>query len=97
METAVLFAVIVAVVVVTSVVKLPWFSQKTKVAVATVASVIASGVYVWFTGDFDVADFGATALTVFGGSQLIYQFILNNTELDDKLEHVGVKTTYDAS
>lgn len=97
METAILFAVIVAVVLVTSVIKMPWFSEKTKVLVATVASVVASGVYVWFTGDFDVTDFGATALTVFGGSQLFYQFILDNTEFDDKLEHVGVKTDFDAS
>jgi hypothetical protein len=91
--TLLLFVVIVIVVLTTSLLKLPWFSEQAKVLIATVVSVVGAGVHVWFTGDFDVADLTGTALQVFGGSQLIYKFLIEGTSsgktLDDKLEHVG--------
>jgi hypothetical protein len=95
--TLLLFIVIVAVVLLTSLFKLPLFSHKVKVAIATAVSVLGAAVHVWVTGEPDTTDFIATALQVFGGSQLIYNFILDNTKLDDALEHVGVKTDYDES
>lgn len=95
--TLLLFIVIVAVVLLTSLFKLPLFSKKVKVTIATAVSVVGAAAHVWITGEPDTTDFIATALQVFGGSQLIYNFILENSKFDDKLQHVGVKPDYDES
>ena len=89
MEAVLLVVVAVLVVLATSLIKTPWLNKKTKVLVATVVSILGAGVHVFLTGDFEAGDFTATALQVFAGSQLIYQFILDNTPLDDRLESVG--------
>lgn len=95
--TLLLFIVIVVVVLATSLIKLPLFSTKAKVTIATVVSVVGAAVHTWLTGDIDTTDLVTTALQVFGGSQLIYKFILEQSKFDDKLEGVGVKKTYDES
>lgn len=93
--TLLLFLVAVAVVLVTSLIKMPWFSEKVKVAIATVTSVVGAAAHVWLTGDFEAVDLINTALQVFGSSQLLYTFILHNAKLDNKLERIGVRKTYD--
>jgi hypothetical protein len=93
--TLLLFLIAVVVVLATSLLKLPWFGEKVKVAIATVISVVGAAVHVWLTGDFEAFDLVATSLQVYGGSQLIYLFIMNDTKFDDKLERVGVSPSYD--
>lgn len=96
MENLILLGVVVAVVLLTSLFKLPLFSAKAKLTIATVVSVIGAGVHVWLTGGLESTDIVQSALQVFGGSQLIYRFILDKSGFDAKLESVGVKKSYDA-
>jgi hypothetical protein len=93
--TLLLFLIAVLVVLVTSLIKLPWFTERTKVTVATVTSVIGAAVHVWLTGDFEALELVPTALQVLGGSQLLYHFIMKGTSLDKALESVGVDENYD--
>jgi len=93
--TLLLFLVAVAVVFVTSLLKMPWFGENVKVVIATVTSIVGAAAHTWFTGDFEAMDVTAAALQIFGGSQLLYQFILDNSKLDDALERFGVRKTYD--
>lgn len=88
-STIVLFVIAIAVVLSTSLLKMPWFTTKQKSAIAGVMSVIAAAVHTWVTGDFDTTDLMSMTLQVYGGSQLIYQFILDKTGIDDKLELLG--------
>jgi len=81
-----------------SLVKMPWFSKKVKVMLATIVSVVAATVYTYTTGDFQgFADIQLLEVTaqVFGLSQAVYFFILDGTKVDEVLENVGVKTEYD--
>lgn len=93
--TILLFLIAVVVVLVTSLLKLPWMPDKAKVALATATSVIGAAVQVWFTGDFDATELIPTSLQVLGASQLLYKFLLDNSRLDDALERVGVKKNFD--
>lgn len=93
--TLLLILVAAAVVLVTSLIKMPWFGDDVKVLIATITSVVGAAIHTWLTGDFETLDLMAASLQVFGGSQLLYQFILDNSKLDDALERVGVRNTYD--
>ena len=79
----------VVVVLAVSLIKMPWFSEKVRVAIAVGVSVVAAGVSIFLTGDFQADTVAAGALQVFALSQLIYRFILEKTGLDDKLEFLG--------
>lgn len=77
-----------------SLIKNSEWDHKYKATVATVLSVIA-GVAAAFVG-VPVAELGTIAsnlpqfiLSIYGTSQLLYQFILRGTTLDDKLAEVG--------
>jgi len=78
-----------------SLIKMPWFGEKTRVAIAAGTSVVAAGASLFLTGDFDADNVAAGALQVFALSQLIYQFILDKTGLDDKLERLGADSRSD--
>jgi hypothetical protein len=83
-----IFAAVVAVVVSTSLIKLPWWSEKAKVVAASVVSVVAASAQAMLSGGFDPSDIVNSSLQVFGGSQILYRLIMDRTELDDKLEAV---------
>lgn len=93
--TVLLFLIAVGVVLVTSLLKFPWLSDKAKVALATATSILGAAAHVWFTGDFEAMELIPTSLQVLGASQLLYKFLLDHSKLDDALERVGVKKNYD--
>lgn len=95
MEPFVFVGIVVAVVLASSLLKFPWFSHKTRVTVATVIAVLGAAGHLLLTGDFESTDLLATSLQVFGASQILYQFILDGSSVDNVLENVGVKTNYD--
>ena len=89
---------IVLIVLATSLFKNVDMSDKVKNAIATVLSVIGAVVMQLTTGAFDfsnyeVVDVFGTVLTVYGGAQLLYNFILKGTQFDAKLEDVKVLPT----
>ena len=89
------FVTIVAVVLATSLFKNVDMSYKAKNLVATVLSVVGAVVMQLTTGGFDFSKYEAvdvfgTVLTVYGGAQLLYNFILKGTQLDAKLEDTSV-------
>ena len=85
------FGVVVAVVLATSLIKNVTMSTRAKNAIAAVLSVVA-GVFVDLTthgfdfGSYAAADILGTVLVIYGASQAIYQFILKGSPLDAKLE-----------
>jgi hypothetical protein len=88
------FGVIVAIVLVTSLFKNVTMSTMAKNAIAAVLSVVAGVVFDLSTHGFDfgtyaAADIMGTVLVIYGGAQAFYQFILKGTALDAKLEDVG--------
>ena len=89
------FVTIVLVVLATSLFKNVDMGAKTKNLIATVLSVIGAVVMQLTTGGFDFSQYEAvdvfgTVLTVYGGAQLLYNFILKGTQVDAKLEDVHV-------
>lgn len=95
MTGIVVFAIIIAVVLATSLIKAGYMSTKVKTAIATVLSVLGAAVVELTTHGFDfgsyvVGDWFGTVLTVYGGAQLIYNFILKGTAVEAKLEDVEV-------
>ena len=89
------FVTIVLVVLATSLFKNVDMGDKTKNLIATVLSVIGAVVMQLTTGGFDFSQYEAvdvfgTVLTVYGGAQLLYNFILKGTQVDAKLEDVHV-------
>lgn len=93
--TILLFLIAVAVVVITSLLKMPWLSEKAKVAIATITSIVGAAVHTWFTGDFEAMELIPTALQILGGSQLLYKFLLDHSKVDAALERFGTKKNYD--
>lgn len=91
----IVFAVAILVVLATSLIKNVNMSDKAKNLIATVLSVIGGSLTVvgtngWdFTG-FDGGDVLGTVLIVYGAAQAIYQFILKNTSVEEKLEEISV-------
>lgn len=90
----VIFASIVAVVVLTSLFKNVDMSAKVKNSIAVIISVVA-GVLTDLAGrNFDFGSYAAadilgTALIIYGASQLVYTFIMKGTAADAALESVG--------
>ena len=92
-----LLVIAVVVVGLTSLIKMPWFSHKLRTLVATVVSVAGAGVHLWLTGDFETMDMMASVLQVYGASQLLYQFMLDGTKVDDVMERTGLRKNYEES
>lgn len=92
------FVTIVLVVLATSLFKNVDMSDKAKNLIATVLSVVGAVVMQLTTGGFDFSQYEAvdvfgTVLTVYGGAQLLYNFILKGTQFDAKLEETKVIPT----
>lgn len=90
----IVFGVVIAVVLFTSLIKNVTMSTKVKNAIAAVLSVV-TGVVIDLSGrGFDFGSYGAadvlgTVLVIYGGSQAIYNFLLSGTTLDAKLEQIN--------
>jgi hypothetical protein len=81
------FVTIVLVVLATSLFKNVNMSDKAKNLIATVLSVVGAVVMQLTTGGFDFSQYEAvdvfgTVLTVYGGAQLLYNFILKGTQVE---------------
>jgi hypothetical protein len=84
------------VVLTTSLLKMSEMAKRTKTAIATFVSIVASGLVVWMSGDVDASDLMPTVLQIFGGSQIVYRFVLDGTSVDERLEAVGSHADDDA-
>jgi len=98
MLTGLIIASVVLVVLLTSLIKNVNWSFKGKAAVATVLSVLAAILALFMTGGW--AAFTSVALfqtftAVYGSSQLIYQFIMKGTVVEEKLSLSGNKPKVD--
>jgi uncharacterized membrane protein len=89
MTLAILIIVFVIVVnILTSLIKNIQWNWKYKAATATILSVLAAVLALFMTGGiaaFTVPALFQTFTTVFASSQLIYQFIMKGTVVEDKL------------
>jgi len=88
---AIILGLILAVVLFTSLFKTVNMSAKTKNLIATILSVVGGVVADLAAKGFDVSqyvgvDILTAALVIYGGSQLIYNFIMKGTSVDAKLE-----------
>lgn len=95
MESLLIVAIAAVAVFASSLAKMPWFSKRVKVLIATLVSVVGAAVYTFMTGDFETLDLIETSTQVFGLQQLLYLFIIDGSKLDGVLSHVGVKTKFD--
>ena len=92
MVTGIIMLVIVlAVVLFTSLFKNVNMSAKTKNLIATVLSVVGGVAADLAAKDFDVSQYATVdiltaALVIYGGSQLIYTFLMKGSSVDAKLE-----------
>jgi len=83
----------IAVVLLTSLIKNVGWNSKAKNAVATVLSVAGAGIFVLLSPDRslnDSGDFFALATSAYGSSQLLYNFILRGTTVEEKLAETKV-------
>lgn len=93
---AVLFGLAMVTVLLTSLFKNVEFSSNIKNLIAVVVSTVGSAVTLWATkgGDFHGANLLELAISAYGGSQLIYNFIINSNsvgkKVDDALQSVPV-------
>ena len=92
---AIVLAVVVAIVFATSLIKNVGMSDKIKNLIAVVLSTIAGvlidlNAHAFDFSQYAAADIVGTVLTIYGGSQIIYQFILKGTALEAKLEEVAL-------
>ena len=94
----VVLVIVIAVVLFTSLFKTVNMGVKTRTLIATILSVIGGAVADLASKGFDVSQYAsldilATALAIYGGSQLIYNFIMRGTDagssLDAKLTSIG--------
>jgi len=83
-----IFGLSVAVVLLTSVFKTINLSTKVKALISVVLSVAAAAVTVWVAqgGDFSTVNIVEAVGLIYATSQLIYNFILKGTSLDQTLE-----------
>lgn len=98
MLTGLIVASVVLVVLLTSLIKNVEWNFKGKAAVATVLSVLTAVLALFMTGG--LAAFTAVALfqtftTVYASSQLVYQFIMKGTVVEEKLALSGNKPKVD--
>jgi len=94
MLTALVIGFVIVVNLLTSLIKNVEWSFRGKAAVATVLSVLAAVLALFMTGG--VAAFTTVALfqtftTVYASSQLVYQFIMKGTVVEEKLALSGNK------
>jgi hypothetical protein len=92
---ALVFGGALLVVLLTSLLKNPWFSEKTKVAIATVLSVLVAGVAAWFGlgGAVNPANVFVLITSIYGTSNLVYKWILEGGRVDKALENTVVVPT----
>jgi hypothetical protein len=83
----VIFGVAVAVVLLTSLLKTINLSARVKSLISVVLSVVGGAVTVWVTsgGDFTTTNVVEAVALVYAASQILYNFILKNTPLDQTL------------
>ena len=88
----VVFGLAIAVVLLTSLFKTIDLNSKVKALIAVVLSVAAGAVTVWITngGDFTASNIVQTVALVYAASQVIYDFILKGTALDNALTSVRI-------
>ena len=88
----VIFGLAIAVVLLTSVFKTIDLNTKVKALISVVLSVAAAAVTVWVAqdGDFTTSNIVEVVSLVYASSQLIYNFILKGTSLDQRLESVTI-------
>lgn len=88
MTLIIIVTLVMAVNILTSLIKNIQWSWRYKAATATVLSVLSAVVALFMTGGiaaFTVPALFQTFTTVFASSQLIYQFIMKGTVVEDKL------------
>lgn len=85
-------ALALAVVLLTSLIKNVGWGNRAKNAVATVLSVISAGAIVLFGADVDLSPGNLLNLTlaIYGSAQLIYNFILTGTTVEQRLAETHV-------
>lgn len=86
----VIFGLAVVVVLLTSLFKTIDLSDKVKALIAVVLSVVAGAVTVWTAagGDFSTSNVVTVVGLVYAASQVIYNFVLKGTGLDQALTGV---------
>lgn len=86
----VIFALAVIVTLLTSLFKTVDLSSKWKSLIAVVLSVVAGGVTVWVAqgGDFTTVNVVQAVALVYAASQIIYNFILKGSSIDQTLTSV---------
>ena len=91
------FGLAVLVVLATSLLKNPWFSEKTKVLIATVLSVAVAAVAAWFGlgGVVNPANVFVLASSIYGTANIVYKFVFEGGRVDDALESTTVLPTRD--
>lgn len=95
---AVILGLTVAVVLCTSLFKTVNMSAKTKNLIATILSVVGGVVADFAAKGFDVSQYATVdiltaALVIYGGSQVIYNFLMKGSSVDAKLEDTLVTST----
>lgn len=95
MTGIVVFALSIAVVLLTSIFKSVEMSSKTKTLIAAVLSAVGAAVTDlatngWDFGGYKSADVLGTAIVIFGTANLIYSFIMKGTTVDAKFEETSV-------
>lgn len=87
----IVFGLAVLVTLLTSLFKTVNLSSKVKSAIAVVLSVVAGAVTVWVAqgGDFSAQNVVQAVALVYASSQVIYDFILKGTSLDQTLTSIG--------
>ena len=100
MTGLVIVVLAVVTVLLTSVLKNVEWSAKTKNLLAVGLSVLAGGAFVLQQNGWDVSAFASADLLevvtlVYGAQQAVYNFVLNGTQLNAKLESVGVGSKAD--
>jgi len=88
----VIFGVAIAVVLLTSLFKTINLSTRVKSLISVVLSVVGGAVTVWVTngGDFSTTNIVQAVALVYASSQILYNFILKNTPLDQTLTSITI-------
>lgn len=86
MENSALFAVLsIVVVLLTSLFKQVKFTPKQKNLIATVLSLLAGTALAYTDGSLTASALTSSAIAIYGGAQLAYNFIIKGTGLDKVL------------
>lgn len=88
MLAALIVAFVIAVNLLTSLIKNVNWNWRGKAALATLLSVVGGVLALYLTGGlaaFTAASLVQTVMTVYGSSQIIYQFIMRGSPVEEKL------------